>query len=224
MNGEVKVFDKISIIYDKLVDQRSKDIFINRLNYSLTKEQTFINQIVCSEMEAQRENDVIKKCESWIKTKNVDSVSVFGAGFAGLQIVNALTLLGIKVDKVYDNNESKWGQKCAEVTICSPEEINVIEHIILGVNYSREAILKQLLERGLNEENIFIPDNLWWLGEYSQYFDRDILRTNGHEIFIDGGSLDGGDSRNFVTWCDGKYDSIYAFEPDQENLEKMQKK
>ena len=131
-------------------------------------------------------------------------------------------MLGIKVDKVYDNNESKWGQKCAEVTICSPEEINVIEHIILGVNYSREAILKQLLERGLNEENIFIPDNLWWLGEYSQYFDRDILRTNGHEIFIDGGSLDGGDSRNFVTWCDGKYDSIYAFEPDQENLEKMQ--
>ena len=32
MIGDVKVFDEISIIYDKLVDQRSKDIFINRLN------------------------------------------------------------------------------------------------------------------------------------------------------------------------------------------------
>lgn len=222
MIGEVKLFDEISIIYDHLVDQRSKDIFINRLNYSLTKDKKFINRMVCSEMEVQRENDILKKCEFWIKTKNIDTVSVFGAGFAGLQIVNALTLLGVNVDKVYDNNKSKWGQKIAEVAICSPAEINVSEYLILGVNYFRETILKQLLEQGLNKNNIFIPDNLWWLGEYPQYFDRDIFKPNDREIFIDGGSLDGGDSRNFVTWCDGHYDSIYAFEPDKENLDKMQ--
>lgn len=216
------LLDEISIIYSLLVDKRSKDIFINRLNYSLTKDKTFVNRMICSEMEVQGDRDILKRCESWIKTKNTDTVSVFGAGFAGLQIVNSLTLLGLNVDKVYDNNQSKWGQKIADVTICSPEEIKASEYLILGVNYFRETILKQLHQYGLDENNIFIPDNLWWLGEYPQYFDRDILKPKDHEIFIDGGSLDGGDSRNFVTWCDGKYNSILAFEPDQENLDKMQ--
>lgn len=87
------VFDVISKIYEKLNDQRSRDIFIKRLNYSLSKDKRYINQMVLAEMEAQRDNDILKKCESWIKTKNINIVSVFGAGFAGFQIVNALSLL-----------------------------------------------------------------------------------------------------------------------------------
>jgi FkbM family methyltransferase len=222
MIGDGLVFNVISSIYEKLDDQRSKDIFIKRLNYSLSKDKGYIEQIVCSEMEVQKKKDVIKKCEAWIKAKNINTVSVFGAGFAGFQIVNALSLLGINVDKVYDNSEVKWGQKCEDITICSPKEIKTTEYIILGVNYYREAILHQLLENGMNKENIFIPDGFWWLGEYPQYFDMEIIKPNQHEVFIDGGSLDGGDSRNFVNWCEGKYDSIYAFEPDKENLDKMQ--
>lgn len=222
MIGERLVFNIISSIYEKLDDQRSRDIFIKRLNYSLSKDKGYIEQIVCSEMEVQKEKDVIKKCEAWIKAKNINTVSVFGAGFAGFQIVTALSLLGINVEKVYDNNEKKWGQKYADIPICSPNAIKATEHIILGVNYYREAILHQLLENGISENNIFIPDTLWWLGEYHQYFDMEIVKPANHEVFIDGGSLDGGDSRNFVVWCNGKYNSIYAFEPDKQNLDKMQ--
>lgn len=39
-------------------------------------------------MEAQKKKDIIKKCESWIKSKNVYSVSIFGAGFAGFQFIH----------------------------------------------------------------------------------------------------------------------------------------
>lgn len=97
------------------------------------------------------------------------------------------------------------------------------ECIILGINYCRESVLSQLIKKRINRENIFLPDGMWWLGDYPQYFDGDILKPIEHETFIDGGSLDGGDSRNFVTWCEEHYDTIYAFEPDQENLAKMQK-
>lgn len=37
MIGEDFVFSAIADIYEKMGDQRSKDIFIKRLNYSLSK-------------------------------------------------------------------------------------------------------------------------------------------------------------------------------------------
>ncbi|MDR1474425.1 MAG: FkbM family methyltransferase [Endomicrobium sp.] len=35
-----------------------------------------------------------------------------------------------------------------------------------------------------------------------------------HEIFIDGGAFNMDSSIDFINWCNGKYDYIYAFEPD----------
>lgn len=49
MIGEKLVFIIISSIYEKLDDQRSRDIFIKRLNNSLSKDKGYIEQIVCSE-------------------------------------------------------------------------------------------------------------------------------------------------------------------------------
>ena len=76
MIGERLVFNIISSIYEKLDDQRSRDIFIKRLNYSLSKDKGYIEQIVCSEMEVQKEKDVIKKCEAWIKAKNINTKTI----------------------------------------------------------------------------------------------------------------------------------------------------
>ena len=36
-----------------------------------------------------------------------------------------------------------------------------------------------------------------------------------NEVFVDGGVLDLSTSVNFVKWCKGNYDAIYAFEPDE---------
>jgi len=74
---------------------------------------------------------------------------------------------------------------------------------------------------GVDRKHIFIPDGLWWLGGYPQYFDNEVIKPSEHEVFIDGGSLDGGDSRSFASWCHGNYEHIYAFEPDSANLNRM---
>lgn len=44
-----------------------------------------------------------------------------------------------------------------------------------------------------------------------QYFDY--FEPDENEVFVDGGSLDGKTSLEFVKWCKGSYDAIYAFEP-----------
>lgn len=47
------------------------------------------------------------------------------------------------------------------------------------------------------------------------------MRAHRNESFIDGGALDGGDSMNFIKWCNGNYDAIYMFEPDADNYQNL---
>ncbi len=214
-------FGEIKKIYDNLRDEASKMIFEKRLAFSLSGDFKNIDDMVVSEMERYGSADIVNRCIEWIKDKKIKAISVFGAGFAGYQIVHALMLNGISVCKMYDNNAKRWGTKCHDALICSPKEIESDEYIILGVNYFRDEILKQLESLGVDRNHIFIPDGLWWLGNHPQYFDKGIMKPSEHEIFVDGGSLDGMDSKNFASWCEGYYDYIYAFEPDSANIDKM---
>lgn len=54
-----------------------------------------------------------------------------------------------------------------------------------------------------------------------QYFDETInpYCGYGHEVFIDGGVLDLTSSRNFLEYCHGQCDKIYAFEPDRHSYD-----
>jgi len=44
-----------------------------------------------------------------------------------------------------------------------------------------------------------------------QYFDYFTPIKN--ESFLDAGALDGNTTKAFISWCNGKYDKVYAFEP-----------
>lgn len=214
-------FEKIKSIYDHLGDDTSRMIFEKRLEFSLSGDYQRINELVLQEMQRYGKLDILNRCIDWIQDSNIRKVSVFGAGFAGHQIVQMLRLHGILVERVYDNNRNRWNDQCNGVVIAAPQSVGADEYIVLGVNYQRETILQQLLTLGVKRTHIFIPDGLWWLGNWPQYFDKTILTPSASEIFIDGGSLDGGDSINFATWCGGDYDQIYAFEPDSANIERM---
>ena len=89
--------------------------------------------------------------------------------------------------------------------------------VVIGTNSCEEEIKQQLSGMNVAEDRIFIPDKLWWLGKYPQYFDQEIMKLHRNESFIDGGSLDGKDSIEFIKWCSGDYDAIYMFEPDSKN-------
>jgi len=216
-------FEMIKKIYETMQDDASKKMFVQRLSYSLSGDKKEIDNLVLNEMERYGRNDIANRLTAWIqdRAESVRTVNVFGAGFAGRQIVNVLQLKHIPVGKIYDNDPKLWGKSIFGCPVEKPERICPEERIILGVNYHREEILEQLMNTGVKQQDIFIPDGLWWLGKYTQYFDEDIIAPKEHEVFIDGGSLDGEDCVHFINWCKGKFDAVYAFEPDTENLDKM---
>ena len=215
-------FQEIKRIYDAFEDTVSKRIFEKRILYSLSGDKKHIDSMVMEELNRLGSSDIMNRCIQWITEKKIKEVSVFGAGFAGYMIVHVLKLFDIKVLKVYDNDLNKWGRYCNEVRIYSPSEIIDDENIIIGVNNYCDDIYNQITQNA-KVRNIYKPDGAWWLGEYPQYFDRDIMSPSENEVFVDGGSLDGGDSINFAKWCEYKYQSIYAFEPDDKNVFKMER-
>ena len=55
-----------------------------------------------------------------------------------------------------------------------------------------------------------------------QYFDEEVFEADNNEIFVDCGAFNGDTVWRFIEWTAGKYDKIYAFEPDIKNCNDLQ--
>lgn len=210
----------IKSIYDALRDDVSRMIFLKRLEYSISGRKEAIFEMVDAEIERGGSDDIMYRLLQWLE-RHSGKVTVFGAGFAGGQICSALRRHHIKIDNIADNNEELWGNIRGDIEVISPASIDRNNLVIIGVNSCVKEIFKQLISLGIGQERIFAPDKQWWIGATPQYFDPEILSPGMNEVFVDGGSLDGSDSFNFIEWCKGAYKAIYAFEPDGESLRKL---
>jgi FkbM family methyltransferase len=216
-------------IYGKLGDDASRFIFEKRLLYSVSKDLKFLEEMVSGEMDRYGNCDAMNKLMKWLEDWE-GKIYVFGAGFSGQEIVKTLKRCGIQVEHILDNNQSVWGQLREKIEVVSPDILNRLKRdtfrVIVGANVCTgyaDEIFHQLVQMGIDQKDIYYAGTDWWLGDEPQYFDREIMIPCEHEVFIDGGSLDGGDSRHFMEWCGGSYDRIYAFEPDEENYKKVEK-
>ncbi len=216
------LFEQIRKIYNKLEDKASKDIFMKRLQYSLSGDSRYIQELVHCEMERYGRTDIMVQMIDWID-KNYGSVVIFGAGCAGKQIASVLRFMNKKVICFLDNNRNLYGSKIEGLRICNPEILLYDKEcgIVIATNDYVSEIEEQLIHMGIEQERIFLPTKSWWLGTEEQYFDRDIMKAHSHESFVDGGALDGGDSIKFIQWCNEDYDAVYMFEPDKYNYQKL---
>lgn len=90
----------------------------------------------------------------------------------------------------------------------SPDDYVVI---IGSDNYSMN-MYRQLCFMGFPQTNIYMPREGRFVGCVGhQYFD--MFSPMQEEVFIDAGCYDGQTSCDFVKWCNGDYNKIYAFEP-----------
>lgn len=213
-------YEAIRDIYVHMQDETSKFIFLKRLKYSLSGENCAIEEIVDREMERYALEDMMNRLLVWLQ-EHSGKIVLFGAGFAGSQICSLLRRREIKVECIADNNKALWGQERYGIKIISPEKIDKNSLVIIGINSHVKELQKQLLSLGIAEETIFMLDRQWWIGNHPQYFAPEIAVPGENEIFVDGGSLDGGDGLNFIKWSGGQYKAVYAFEPDAVNYEKL---
>lgn len=198
----------LSKIYNKLMDQESKDIFRARLLYSMTGEQKDIVSLVGNVDYASEIRERIEKfdhceCVFW------------GAGNWSSWIKNNFPDIQFKC---YFDNQPKCSVK---------EELPVYGAVDFKEKYKGEPIFvtpvffhreieEQLLGYGVEKEKIVN------IGAYvenltnRQYFDLAQLPHVEDEVFVDAGCFDGESVKNFVKWSEGQYREIYSFEPDSD--------
>lgn len=206
---------RIREIYSLLGDDISKDIFANRILYSLTEDTRYIRDVVCS-------IEIGKEIYQQIKRSRKKKI-IFGAGSVGKRLIHIYNdvLFECLVDNHY---KGQFYQGYPIIDICELKEKYPEELIIIATNQYHKEILQQLLEEGFQEKNIINLGKEYEKLNNLQYFDLPQLEKNKNEkeIFVDGGCFDGSTSLRFIDWCKkvNREGHCYTFEPDPINREK----
>lgn len=206
--------EQIKKIYDLLSDDTSKDIFANRLMYSLTGDVKYIRNVVCT---------IDKGKEIYERMKlNSGKIGIFGAGSVGRRVVH--TYQDIKFVCFIDNKRA--GSMYEDFPVVSLQEFkknNPGGIVLISTRLYYQEIKEQLLEEGFEEESIINLGMEYRKLNHLQYFDLPQLYKEKQEIFVDGGCYDGETAIDFIKWHGEGGGYIYAWEPDTENQEKCRK-
>lgn len=212
MEWRVKVKD----IYLHLQDDISKQIFQNRLMYSLTDDGHYIDEIIENLLQKSRVDDLIKKAEQ-VKEKLI----IYGAGNDFILLSRLYPNLSCACLCDRDIHKQKTGWNGYNVIL--PEKLLADYqeyYVLISTTGFQKEIYEFLIRSGWNQDKIFnvgaVMDELY----QQQYFDQEIMKPCQNEVFVDGGCYDCSTDRLFIEWCGGRYKKIYSFEPDIKNYEK----
>jgi len=200
-----------------MLDEQSKSIFRQRLLYTLTGDWQYIREWLASySIEGKGYYDIFdvyRTPDKWRHTKNV----LFGVGLWNNVLREVFRHCNLPYDFFCDNDMKKVGKMFQGKKIISAGQLEEMKLdavvFIATLDYQRE-VLRQLRDMGFADERIVrIPSY------HEMYIDADIMTPKAEEVLIDCGCLDGESSIAFSKWCKGK-GKIYAFEPDQQNIQK----
>lgn len=198
-------------IYSRLMDETSKKIFEKRLMYSISREPHFIRDII----------EDLPEGKSFVKEMEISSENyLFGAGAWGKEL--AYIWGGWK--GFLDNNVNILGKEIAGLPVLFPADVNSHNQarIFVSTRLYYKEIVDQLLNIGVKEENIVNVGEVLDEMSKKQYFDLQALPHDQRECFCDVGSFDGKTSLRFMEWSQ-KWEHIYCFEADPNNVSKIQK-
>lgn len=205
----------IQNIYNHLQDNESKLLFENRLLYALTGDFKYIQRIITAIPQKVELDKAVEFCKN-----HTDELVIYGAG-NDLQILTDL-YPDFKIQLICDKSEQKQKAGWQGIPVISPNELlKRKDDVYVAVNTSAfyKEIVQFLLDNDFKEDKIInlgvITDSLY----SAQYFDKDIMKPQPREMFIDGGCFNCGTDKEFIKWCSGDYERIYAFEPDTTNYE-----
>ncbi|WP_050008078.1 FkbM family methyltransferase [Butyrivibrio sp. WCE2006] len=205
----------VCTIYSKMQDDISKEIFIDRLAFSVgegiqkaTRKLILDNEYVRNIIQA-----AMKK----------DKVVIFGAGKIGQRIANLFP--EISIECFIDNNPENGDLNGKKVNKASEYIENNLSKVYLvsSIKYGEE-IERQLLEKGVSKNNILNIGKGFFTALRNQYFDLPFITWNKNEIFVDAGCFDGETSLLLHELIKEKLKKVYAFEPMVNNLELCKKR
>lgn len=205
-------------VYQILEDEESRYTYLNRLNYLVSGDSSFIDRIV----ERYLPNLPLwgggrMTSEQFLSKLPADrQIVLFGAGVSGR---GALPIF--QNDKRFlgfcSSTEEKQKNGFLGRPVMSPEELLSRKDltVVISAADARQEILKILQEGGYPQEQVFNLDGL--MTSYNdQYFGPDFIRYEPEEVFVDAGCCNLRSSLALRGHC-GRVKKVYAFEPEPEN-------
>lgn len=207
-------------IYSHIMDDKSREIYINRLNFSLTGDEKFLEKIIDRYM---RQNTkwmaFIRQLE---ETAKWNKLVIFGAGIWG-KILYKETAQTIGWSQIIDSNASK--KIIGKLKVLDFKEY--IQHydneyIVVSSYKNYSSMFTQLCKAGIPKDRIIDAGQIIYeMTEKAIYFDLEELQPQREkELFVDAGAYDGLTTKEFMNWCHNK-GYAYCFEPDDDNIARI---
>ena len=222
-------------VFQQLSDEISKDIWQKKVKFNETQNEEYLKDIIEKYIPECRNKGIynpnsINRIVKEIQYKN-KRIVIFGAGFQGKRVLEVCKSVNAEVEFFCDNAQNKWHTVIDGIFVISLDELMEKENkeqfaIVVSPESVDVEIKKNLLERGIEEENIYLYSKACLIEE-NQYFDENIIAFDDDEVFVDGGCLDFGTSNRFLDKMKQRnklVKKIYSFEPDTINLERCKKK
>ena len=212
-------FNDMKLCYSALYDDISRKIYMDRLSLDFIFDPSIVHHMV--ELCGADNRFVSFKCDLSAIFKAINQktpIIIYGAGRYGKLWCEFLKTKHANIIGFYDNNYKSL-KNIMGFPVLEPPEKPDGEYVILitSVNYVNE-IYDNLIKKGFNSERLLKGCSKLENDIEHQYFDfRDKYPEGG--AFIDAGCFDCDTSLRFSHWCNDKYSKIFAFEPDEKNIE-----
>ena len=202
--------EDIRYIYERIGDDYSREVFSNRLMYSLTGDYEYIGRILANTETGKSVAETLSSAED---------IYIYGAGIRGTLLIKMFP--GINWKGFIDKRENG---SCMGYPIYHPDlfEYKHGSTILISVLQEWDQIQNYLvIERKIPREKIIvlnehiehISDDIYFDDKYI----KNIVMTN--KVFMDLGCYDGKDSIKAIDYFKEDDIRVYAFEPDRGNYQ-----
>lgn len=215
-----EVLKGLGDIYGMFEDELSRELYLNRLNWLVTGDFTYIESIV---KKSHPDIPVWNRREEkeFVNILPKDKKIVF-YGMGGFSRRLIAYLDGSPVKPVFcDSDARKQAGDFYGYPVIQPAELFRISEpksiVICTIKYMEE-VKEYLLNHGIKDKEMIDIRPFFKCGTGDDYFYEDFLCYSDREVFIDAGCYDLGSTIDFARLCGG-LKKVYAFEPDPVNYE-----
>lgn len=163
------ILENLRSVYQLLEDEESKYVYIHRLNYLITGDRSYIDQIVTTYMPHLPVRKRIEDILSWMPAKH--GIILYGAGEQGEKI-----LPFVKDDKRFigfcSKNVRKQENGYLGYPVISPGALlrKKDTSIIVSTIKYQEEIVAFLKGNHYPEDSIFTLEDFWGTSDEEEYF------------------------------------------------------
>lgn len=214
----LKFVNNMTKVYEKMMDDISRELFVSRLLLSLVGNYTYMRNVVLNTIGGKKLNAILHKGDNL--------QYIYGAGIRGKRLVELFpdNNWGGFIDKNIDQG-SYHSIKIMDLD----QFMNIYKQgtaIIISNMQGVQDIRQSLLGMGILPEDVYVLSDFDLESAKGMYFPKDCIQTSvkKEKAFVDIGCYDGEDSLRYMKWVNDSKAKIYAFEPDISNYQVCREK